>query len=105
MAEPMTRLRVSDTHEWRLANWEWRIGDPMTWELHSNLPGCDANYIRCADKYEAEMLDAANCLRDADAKKQADGAAKHYREAAQKLMAARAALKENQSADGGEEQK
>lgn len=37
----------------------------------------------------ASIEDAANCLRDPDAKKQADGAAKHYREAAQKLMAAR----------------
>jgi hypothetical protein len=36
----------------------------------------------------ASIEDAANCLRDPDAKKQADGAAKHYREAAQKLMAA-----------------
>lgn len=37
----------------------------------------------------ASIEDAANCLRDPDAKRQADGAAKHYREAAQKLMAAR----------------
>lgn len=37
----------------------------------------------------ASIEDAANCLRDSDAKKQADGAAKHYREAAQKLIAAR----------------
>jgi hypothetical protein len=35
----------------------------------------------------ASIEDAANCLRDPDAQKQADGAAKHYREAAQKLMA------------------
>lgn len=34
----------------------------------------------------ASIEDAANCLRDSDAKKQADGAAKHYREAAQKLI-------------------
>jgi hypothetical protein len=34
----------------------------------------------------ASIEDAANCLRDPDAKKQAEGAAKHYREAAQKLM-------------------
>jgi hypothetical protein len=35
----------------------------------------------------ASIEDAANCLRDPDAKKQADGAARHYREAAQKLYA------------------
>ena len=33
----------------------------------------------------ASIEDAANCLRDPAAKKQAEGAAKHYREAAQKL--------------------
>jgi hypothetical protein len=36
--------------------------------------------------------DAANCLQDPDAKKQAAGAARHYREAAQKLMAAHVVL-------------
>jgi hypothetical protein len=36
----------------------------------------------------ASVEDAANCISDPDAKKQAEGAAKHYREAAQKLMAA-----------------
>lgn len=43
----------------------------------------------------ASIEDAANCLRDPDAKKQAEGAAKHYREAAQKLWAARG-VKEDQ---------
>ncbi len=33
----------------------------------------------------ASIEDAANCLRDPDAKRQADGAAKHYRDAAQAL--------------------
>jgi hypothetical protein len=46
----------------------------------------------------ASIEDAANCLRDPDAKKQADGAAKHYREAAQKLMAAPGV----DSVDGGQ---
>jgi hypothetical protein len=36
----------------------------------------------------ASIEDASNYLRDPDTKKQAEGAAKHYREAAQKLMAA-----------------
>lgn len=44
----------------------------------------------------ASIEDAANCLHDPDAKKQADGAAKHYREAAQKLMAA-AGVKEDRN--------
>ena len=36
----------------------------------------------------ASIEDAENCLRDPDAKRQAEGAAKHYREAAKKLWAA-----------------
>jgi hypothetical protein len=34
----------------------------------------------------ASIEDAANCLHDHDARKQAEGAAKHYREAAHKLI-------------------
>jgi hypothetical protein len=39
----------------------------------------------------ASIEDAANCLRDPDARKQAAGAAKHYRDAAQELWDARSA--------------
>lgn len=46
----------------------------------------------------ASIEDAANCLRDPNAKKQAEGAAKHYRDAAQNLWAARGVL----ASDGGQ---
>ena len=39
----------------------------------------------------ASLEDAANCLRDPDAKRQAEGAAKHYREAAKLAWSQRAA--------------
>lgn len=49
----------------------------------------------------ASIEDVANCLRDPDAKKQADGAAKHYREAAQKLFATPGAPAEGQEGAKG----
>lgn len=64
-AEPMTTLRVSETHEWRLVDWEWRIGDRLTWELHYLHSTPHTTYIRAADRFETQTLNAAK--REVDA--------------------------------------
>ena len=43
---------------------------------------CNAGWFALVMNAAAELEDAANCLRDPDAKRSAEGAAKHYRTAA-----------------------
>ena len=62
--KPLTSIRPSATHEWRLACWDWRLSDQWTWELHYLLVD-DGVKIRCADKFEAELLNECKRLVDA----------------------------------------
>lgn len=63
MAEPLTVIRHRETHEWRLVKWDWRPIDPWTWELHY-LPVDNGIPLRCADEYEAALLDECKRLVD-----------------------------------------
>lgn len=62
--------------------------DAMTRLVNAALADSSSAWWALVMGAAASIEDAANCLRDPDAKKQAEGAAKHYREAAQKLWAA-----------------
>lgn len=62
--------------------------DAMTRLVNAALAKHDSAWWALVMGAAACVEDAANCLRDADAKKAAQGAAKHYREAAQKLATA-----------------
>jgi hypothetical protein len=59
--------------------------DAMTRLVNAALKTRDSEWWALVMGAAACIEDAANCLRDPDAKRQAEGAAKHYREAARKL--------------------
>lgn len=60
MAEPLTRIRHRDTHEWRFDDWQ-KDG----WTLHY-LPGPKPDIpLRHADSHESALLDECKRLVDA----------------------------------------
>lgn len=59
MAEPLTRIRHRETHEWRHNDWQ-KDG----WTLHY-LPSQSPNIpVRHADRFETELLDECKRLVD-----------------------------------------
>lgn len=61
MADPLFRISASETHEWRLVEWPWRVGDKLTWELHY-VPSTTCTMLRAADPFEAGLLWSAKRL-------------------------------------------
>ncbi len=68
-----------------------RLADAQRVAAAASASGERAGWWALVMGAAASIEDAANCLRDPDAKRQAEGAAKHYREAAQALWAQPAA--------------